>query len=108
VTHKTKEIAGIRATVVLDQVLVEVLVDGKPEEKTFDRYAQDKYGNVWYLGEDSSDYVNGKWVRSDGSWETGVDGAKPGIVMEADPNASDPYRQEYYSGHAEDMAKVLG
>jgi len=104
VTHKTKEIAGIRATVVLDQVLV----DGKPEEKTFDWYAQDKYGNVWYLGEDSSDYVNGKWVRSDGSWETGVDGAKPGIVMEADPNASDLYRQEYYSGHAEDMAKVLG
>jgi hypothetical protein len=62
------------------------------------------YGNVWYLGEDSSDCVNGEWVRSDGSWETGVDGAKPGIVMEADPNASDLYRQEYYSGHAEDLA----
>ncbi|HEX9378331.1 MAG TPA: hypothetical protein VF872_01955 [Gaiellaceae bacterium] len=104
VTHKTKEIAGIRATVVLDQVLV----DGKPEEKTFDWYAQDKHGNVWYLGEDSSDYVNGKWVRSDGSWETGVDGGKPGIVMKADPSAGDLYRQEYYAGHAEDMAKVLG
>ena len=97
-------ILGIRATVVLDQVLV----DGKPEEKTFDWYAQDKHGNVWYLGEDSSDYVNGKWVRSDGSWETGVDGAKPGIVMQADPSSGDLYRQEYYAGHAEDMAKVLG
>jgi len=104
VTHKIKMILGIRATVVLDQVLV----DGKPEEKTFDWYAQDKHGNVWYLGEDSSDYVNGKWVRSDGSWETGVDGAKPGIVMEADPSSGDLYRQEYYAGHAEDMAKVLG
>ena len=103
VTHKTKEIAGIRATVVLDQVLG----DGKPEEKTFDWYAQDKRGNVWYLGEDSSDYVNGKWVRSDGSWETGVDGAKPGIVMQADPSSGDLYRQEYYAGHAEDMARVL-
>jgi hypothetical protein len=103
VTHKTKDIAGIRATVVLDQVLV----NGKPEEKTFDWYAQDKHGNVWYLGEDSSDYVNGKWVRSDGSWETGVNGAKPGIVMEADPNVGSVYRQEYYAGHAEDMAKVL-
>jgi hypothetical protein len=103
VTHKIKMILGIRATVVLDQVLV----DGKPEEKTFDWYAQDKNGNVWYLGEDSSDYVNGKWFRSDGSWETGVDGARAGIVMEAGPSSDDLYRQEYYASHAEDMAKVL-
>jgi hypothetical protein len=103
VTHKTKMILGIRATVVLDQVLA----GGKPEEKTFDWYAQDKHGNVWYLGEDSSDFVNGKWVRSDGSWEAGVKGAKPGIVMKANPRVGVVYRQEYYAGHAEDMAKVL-
>jgi hypothetical protein len=103
VTHKTKMILGIRATVVLDQVLV----GGKREEKTFDWYAQDKHGNVWYLGEDSSDFVNGKWVRSDGSWEAGVKGAKPGIVMKANPRVGEVYRQEYYAGHAEDMAKVL-
>ncbi len=103
VTHKTKMILGIRATVVLDQVLV----GGKAEEKTFDWYAQDKRGNVWYLGEDSSDFVKGKWVRSDGSWEAGVNGAKPGVVMKADPSVGEVYRQEYYAGHAEDMAKVL-
>ena len=103
VTHRTKIIVGIKTTIVLDQVLV----GGKPEEKTFDWYAQDKRGNVWYLGEDSSDFVKGKWVRSDGSWEAGVDGAKPGIVMKADPSPGDAYRQEFYTGHAEDMAKVL-
>jgi hypothetical protein len=103
VTHKTKMILGIRATVVLDQVLV----GGKREEKTFDWYAQDKQGNVWYLGEDSSDFIKGKWVRSDGSWEAGVKGAKAGIVMKANPSVGDVYRQEYYAGHAEDMAKVL-
>src|ERR1700675_1945256 len=103
VTHRTKIILGIRATVILDQVFV----GGRPEERTFDWYAQDKHGNVWYLGEDSSDFVNGKWVRSDGSWEAGVKGAKPGIVMKADPGVGDVYRQEYYAGHAEDMAKVL-
>lgn len=103
VTHKTKTILGIRATVVLDQVIV----GGKPEEKTFDWYAQDKRGNVWYLGESSSDYVKGKWVRSDGSWEAGVDGAKAGLVMKANPPLGVTYRQEYYAGHAEDMAKVL-
>jgi hypothetical protein len=103
VTHKTKVILGIRATVVLDQVLV----GGKREEKTFDWYAQDNRGNVWYLGEYSLDFVNGKWVRSDGSWEAGVKGAKAGIVMKANPRVGDVYRQEYYAGHAEDMAKVL-
>jgi hypothetical protein len=103
VTHKTKMILGIRATVVLDQVLV----GGRREEKTFDWYAQDRHGNVWYLGEDSSDFVKGKWVRSDGSWEAGVKGAKAGIVMKANPRVGDVYRQEYYAGHAEDMAKVL-
>ena len=103
VTHRTKTILGIRATVILDQVFV----GGRPEEKTFDWYAQDKQGNVWYLGEDSSDFVNGKWVRSDGSWQAGVKGAKAGIVMKANPIVSSLYRQEYYAGHAEDMAKVL-
>jgi hypothetical protein len=103
VTHKTKTILGIRAVVVLDQVLV----GGKPEEKTFDWYAQDKRGNVWYLGEDSSDFVKGKWVRSGGSWQAGVRGARPGIVMEAKPSVGDVYRQEYYKGHAEDMAGIL-
>ena len=103
VTHKTKMILGIRATVVLDQVLV----GGKREEKTFDWYAQDNHGNVWYLGESSSDFVNGKWIRSDGSWEAGVNGAKAGILMKANPRIGDVYRQEYYAGHAEDMAKVL-
>jgi hypothetical protein len=103
ITRKTKLIAGIRATVVLDQVFVR----GKPEEKTLDWYAQDKRGNVWYLGENSTDYVKGKWVRSDGSWETGVDGARAGIVMSAAPAFAKAYRQEYYAGHAEDMAKVI-
>ncbi len=103
VTHKMKTILGIRAVVVLDQVFV----DGKREEKTFDWYGQDKHGNVWYLGENSSDFVNGKWVRSDGSWEAGVNGAKAGIVMKANPGVGDVYRQEYYAGHAEDFAKVL-
>ena len=103
VTHRTKTILGIRATVILDQVFV----GGRREEKTFDWYAQDKHGNVWYLGEDSSDFVNGKWVRSDGSWQAGVRGAKAGIVMKANPIVGNPYRQEYYAGHAEDMAKVL-
>jgi hypothetical protein len=103
VTGKTKEILGITATVVRDVVTV----DGQIAEKTFDWYAQDRYGNVWYLGEDSWEYEDGKPVSSAGSWEAGVDGAKPGIVMLADPQVGDRYRQEYYKGEAEDFGKIL-
>jgi hypothetical protein len=103
VTNKTKEILGITATVVRDVVTV----DGQIAEKTFDWYAQDRYGNVWYLGEDSLEYEDGKPVSSAGSWEAGVDGAKPGIVMLGDPQVGDRYRQEYYKGEAEDFGQVV-
>jgi hypothetical protein len=103
VTRTTKMILGVRAVVVLDRSSV----GGKPEERTFDWYAQDKRGNVWYLGEDSFDFKQGKWIRNDGSWQAGVDGAKAGVVMEAHPRVGDTYRQEYYRRHAEDVARVL-
>src|SRR3954464_1994454 len=43
VTHRKKRIMGVEATVVLDRVFSE----GKPEERTFDWYAQANEGNVW-------------------------------------------------------------
>jgi hypothetical protein len=91
------------ATVVWDR---EWLNDALIEE-TYDWYAQDKEGNVWYLGEDSKEYENGKAANSKGSWEAGVDGAKPGIIMKGDPKIGDSYRQEYLKGKAEDMADVV-
>ena len=103
VTNTTKTILGVHATVVLDRVDV----NGKPSEKTFDWYAQDRRGNVWYRGEAAFEYKHGHWVRADDSWEAGVDGAKAGIIMEAHSSVGDVYRQEYYPGHAEDIAEVL-
>jgi hypothetical protein len=103
VTHDTKEILGITATVVRDRVFV----DGTLAEDTFDWYAQDRQGNVWYLGEDTKEYEDGKVVSTEGSWEAGVDGAQPGIIMLADPQPGDTYRQEFYEGEAEDIARVL-
>jgi hypothetical protein len=103
VTDDTKDILGITATVVRDRVFVE----GKLAEDTFDWYGQDRQGNVWYLGEDTKEYENGKVVSTEGSWEAGVDGAQPGIIMLGDPQPSDTYRQEFYEGEAEDVARVL-
>ena len=81
---------------------------GKPIEKTFDWYAQDKDGNVWYMGEDTRELQNGQFVKTSDSWEAGVDGAEPGIIMPGNPQPGDAYRQEYYPGHALDQARVLG
>ena len=104
VTHQTKQILGVTATVVRDVVSAH----GKPIEKTDDWYAQDKAGNVWYMGEDSFELKNGKFAKAPDSWEGGVNGAKPGIIMPGSPQKGDQYRQEYYPNVALDQAKVLG
>jgi hypothetical protein len=104
VTDRTKTIDGIEARVVHDLVTTP---DGEKVEDTFDWYAQDKDGNLWYLGEDTKEYENGKVVSTEGSWEHGVDGAQAGIMVPADPKQGLEYREEYYAGHAEDGAEVL-
>ena len=81
--------------------------DGKLIEKTYDWFAQDKEGTVWYFGEDTKEYENGKVVSTKGSWEAGVDGAKPGIIMQADPKVGQFLPPGVLPGEAEDMAKVL-
>ena len=104
VTNKTKRIAnGVKARVVHDVVTE----NGKLVENTYDWYAQDSAGNVWYLGEDTKEYENGKFRSTKGSWEAGVDGAQAGIIMPAEPKAGVSYRQEYYAGKAEDKARIV-
>jgi hypothetical protein len=104
VTRQTKLIAnGVTARVVRDTATSK----GQVVEDTFDWYAQDKRGNVWYLGEDTKEFENGKVVSTHGSWEAGVNGARAGIVMPAHPRPGMQYRQEYLNGQAEDSARVL-
>jgi len=104
VTHQTKVILGVTCTVVRDTVSEH----GAPVERTFDWYAQDRQGNVWYMGEDSLELKNGHFVKASDSWESGVNGAQPGIIVPANPQPGDAYRQEYYPpGQALDEARVL-
>ncbi len=99
----TRMVMGVECRVVRDKVWV----DGEFVEDTWDWYAQDSQGNIWYFGEDSYDFEDGAWVLSSGSWEANVDGAQPGIYMHAVAEIGVDYRQEYYFNHAEDMARVL-
>ncbi len=104
VTSRTREIAnGVEARVVHDVVSA----GGNPIEVTDDWYAQDAEGNVWYLGEDTAEYENGKKVSTEGSFEAGVGGAEAGVVMPADPVPGLSYRQEYLEGEAEDRGEIV-
>lgn len=103
VTNRTKPIAdGIRARVVRD-----VVTDhGRPVEVTDDWYAQDRKGNVWYFGEKTTSYKNGK-ASDNGTWQAGVRGAMPGIALPAKPAVGLAYREEYSKGVAEDQSRIL-
>jgi hypothetical protein len=104
VLDETKKVAaGIEARVVHD-IVTEA---GAVVEDTYDWYAQDSAGNIWYLGEQTAEYEDGKVVSTAGSWEAGIDGAQPGILLPAEPKPGMAYRQEYLAGEAEDNAVVL-
>ena len=102
VTTERREVMGVSAVVVQDTVYE----DGELVEDTFDWFAQDVDGNVWYLGEDSGEYEDGELVSTEGSREAGIDGALPGNVMLADPTVGAAYRQEYNEDEAEDKGEV--
>lgn len=103
VTSEKKIVMGVETVVVHDQAFL----DNELIEDTYDWYAQDAAGNVWYFGEATQTFENGVAVSTEGSWEAGVDGAQPGIIMLANPQVGDEYRQEYYKDVAEDMGTVV-
>lgn len=98
-----KDVWGAKARIVRDTVTL----NGELIEDTWDWYAQDDDGHVWYLGEDTAEYAKGELVCHCGAWEAGKDGALPGVMMMAEPVKGYSYRQEYFQGEAEDYAKVI-
>ena len=103
VTDRTRILDGVTARVVRDRAYD----SGDLVEDTRDFYAQDRRGNVWYFGENTKTLENGKVTSTAGSWLAGVNGARPGIVMEAKPKVGDTYGQEHAPGIGEDRATVL-
>ncbi|HEU5455994.1 MAG TPA: hypothetical protein VFU85_09960, partial [Nocardioides sp.] len=104
VTDDTRVVQGVTTTVVRDVVRDS---DGTVVEETFDWFAQDAAGNVWYFGEDTTEYDDRSRPDHSGSWEAGIDGAQAGLVMPAQPRVGDGYQQENSPGLAEDRAEVL-
>jgi hypothetical protein len=103
-SRRTKLVDGVRARVVEDRVYL----DNVLAERTSDYYAQDRCGNVWYFGEDTAELDRqGHVVSTEGTWHAGVDGAQPGVFMQAHPQLGRRFRQEWYQGQAEDVFKVI-
>ena len=103
-TRRTKLVDGVRTRVVEDRLYLHNVL----AERTSDYYAQDRCGNVWYFGEDTATLDRkGKVVDTEGTWHAGVDGAQPGVFMQAHPQLGRRFRQEWYQGHAEDVFKVV-
>jgi hypothetical protein len=104
VTRKTKLVDGVHCTVADDKLYVK----GHLVERTSDWYAQDTRGNVWYFGEDTAELdESGRVTTREGSWQSGVDGARAGMLIPAQPKVGQTFLQEYYKGHAEDHSRVL-
>lgn len=102
VTHDTKVVMRVKCVVVRDLITIK----GEVQEDTYDWFAQDKQGTVWYFGEDTREFKGRGRVSTEGSWEAGVNG-QPGIIMPAHPAAGAPYREEYSPNVAEDMGQVV-
>jgi len=102
ITHNTKKILGVTTVEVHDTVST----NGELTEDTLDWFAQDKEGNVWYFGENTMELIGGRPSTLEGTFTGGVNGAKPGIIMEAHPATGDFYRQEFDPSNAEDFAEV--
>ena len=103
-TSRTKKIDGVTTRVVEDRLYLSNVL----EERTSDYYAQDRCGNVWYFGEDTAELDrHGNIVSTEGSFHAGVDGAQPGVFMQAHPQVGRKFRQEWYRDQAEDVFWVL-
>lgn len=103
ILNEGKKVMGVAVTTIWDKEWL----NGALKEDTRDWYAQDKQGNVWYFGEAVANYKDGKLVNYNGTWEAGVNGASPGVIMPADPQVGMTYRQESAKGVAEDMGTVV-
>jgi hypothetical protein len=103
VTRDTKAVMGVTCVVVHDVARA----NGRVVEDTYDWYAQDRRGNVWYFGEDTKELRADGRADTEGSWCAGVDGAMPGVIMPASPTPGAPFREEYRRGTAEDMGQIL-
>ncbi|HUU05439.1 MAG TPA: hypothetical protein VMZ49_06110 [Patescibacteria group bacterium] len=103
-TANNKLIMGVLCQGVQERLVA----DMRLFEDTWRWYAQDLHGNVWYFARETRKY-DYDVVTEDWSWQAGINGAKPGMVMVGRPAdyLNKEYREEYVAGLEEDKVQVL-
>lgn len=103
VTNVTKKVAGVQTILILDQDID----GGEVAEQALDFVAEDREGNVWYLGSYTETYEGGEYVNATDGWLAAIRGAKPGVLMLASPVVGSPkYSQATVPGEGSATAKV--
>jgi hypothetical protein len=104
VTDVTKMVNGVRAVLVLDQDFD----GGQLSEQAIDYLAEDVGGNVWYVGSYTEAYEGGQFLNAEDAWLAGVNGAVPGLYLQANPKTgTPPYYQVQISGGERSTAQVF-
>ena len=103
VTDVSKRVDGVPTVAVVDQDTN----GGQIAEQSMDWMAEDKQGNVWYLGSYTESYEGGQFVNASDAWLAGLNGAKPGILMQANPQpGTPPYSEDTVPGVESATARV--
>lgn len=106
VTDLTKMIGGIRAVVVYELDIS----DDELEEAELAFFAQDDDGNVWHLGQYRENYEGEEFLGGRAWFYGHLDGAKPGIIMKAEPVVSASYYSQGFAPNPyfwSDVARVI-
>jgi len=81
--------------------------DGKLAEVAYDYFAQADDGSVYYLGEDVSNYEDGKVANHEGTWQAGKDGAPPGLIMPGQPQVGMIFKPENLPGVVYETDEII-
>jgi hypothetical protein len=105
VLDETKMVDGVKNRIVEERETK----GGKLEELSRNYYAIDKLtGDVYYFGEDVDVFdTSGKVISHEGSWHSGVNGARFGLMMPGKPQVGNRYYQEVAPNLAMDRAEVV-
>jgi hypothetical protein len=103
ITDVSRSIDGVRTVAVLDQDFN----GGQLGEQALDYLAEDRRGNVWYLGSYTETYEGGEFVNATDGWLAGEKGSEAGILMLARPRVGLSYFDSKALGEGPELSRVI-
>jgi hypothetical protein len=102
VQEKTKQVGGVECLVLAEKEYE----DGELAEISYNYFAQDARGNVYYFGEDVDDYEDGEVVGHGGAWLVGRNAVEPCLFMPAELVVGFGFKPENSPPDAEEWDEI--